>query len=66
MVAKVNAGNTPFRFMPMLWAHGSGALDEAEPNPEYKASMINNEGGIAALQAWSTCTSATARCRPPR
>jgi len=51
MVAKVNAGNTPFRFMPMLWAHGSGALDEAEPNPEYKASMINNEGGMAALQA---------------
>ncbi len=50
MVAKVNAGNTPFRFMPMLWAHGSGALDEAEPNPEYKASMIANEGGIAALQ----------------
>ncbi len=51
MVAKVNAGNTPFRFMPMLWAYGSGALDEAEPNPEYRQSMINNEGGIAALQA---------------
>ena len=51
MVAKVNAGNTPFRFMPLLWAHGSGALDEAEPNPTYEASMINNEGGIAALQA---------------
>ncbi|CAA9524927.1 MAG: ABC transporter, substrate-binding protein (cluster 1, maltose/g3p/polyamine/iron) [uncultured Thermomicrobiales bacterium] len=51
MVAKVNAGNTPFRFMPLLWAHGSGALDEAEPNPTYEASMINNEGGVAALQA---------------
>jgi len=50
MVAKVNAGNTPFRFMPMLWAHGSGALDEAEPNPQYQQAMINNEGGIAALQ----------------
>ncbi|MGN6701238.1 MAG: ABC transporter substrate-binding protein, partial [Thermomicrobiales bacterium] len=24
MVAKVNAGNTPFRFMPVLWAYGSG------------------------------------------
>ena len=51
MVARVNAGNTPFRFMPMLWAYGSGALDEAEPEPRYESSMINNEGGIAALQA---------------
>src|SRR5688500_5718537 len=52
MVAKVNAGNTPFRFMPVLWAYGSGALDEAEASPVYEASMINNEGGIAALQAY--------------
>lgn len=51
LVAKVNAGNTPFRFMPLLWAYGSGALDEAEAEPKYEASMINNEGGIAALQA---------------
>jgi multiple sugar transport system substrate-binding protein len=52
LVAKVNAGNTPFRFMPVLWAYGSGALDEAEPNPTYEKSLINNEGGIAALQAY--------------
>lgn len=52
MVAKVNAGNTPFRFMPILWAYGSGALDEAEDNPTYQKVMINNEGGIAALQAY--------------
>ncbi|HWV36474.1 MAG TPA: extracellular solute-binding protein [Thermomicrobiales bacterium] len=51
LVARVNAGNTPFRFMPMLWAYGSGALDEAEDSPTYKTVMINNEGGIAALQA---------------
>ncbi len=50
MVAKQNAGNTPFRFMPMLWAYGSGALDEAEENPTYTTSLINNEGGVAALQ----------------
>ncbi|MDQ3443070.1 MAG: extracellular solute-binding protein [Chloroflexota bacterium] len=50
MVARVNAGNTPFRFMPMLWAYGSGALDEAEENPTYQKVMINNEGGVAALQ----------------
>jgi multiple sugar transport system substrate-binding protein len=51
MVARVNAGNTPFRVMPMLWAYGSGALDEAEPEPTYQKVLINNEGGIAALQA---------------
>jgi multiple sugar transport system substrate-binding protein len=51
LVARVNAGNTPFRTMPMLWAYGSGALDEAEENPTYQTVMINNEGGIAALQA---------------
>jgi multiple sugar transport system substrate-binding protein len=52
MVAKTNAGNTPFRFMPVLWAYGSGALDEAEPNPTYQKVLINNEGGIAALQTF--------------
>jgi len=51
MVARVNAGNTPFRVMPVLWAYGSGALDEAEPDPAYQKVLINNEGGIAALQA---------------
>jgi multiple sugar transport system substrate-binding protein len=50
MVAKVNAGNTPFRYMPMLWAYGSSALDEAEGAPTMKTTMINNEGGIATLQ----------------
>jgi multiple sugar transport system substrate-binding protein len=52
MVARVNAGNTPFRFMPILWAYGSGALDEADPNPTYQKVTINNEGGVAALQAY--------------
>lgn len=50
LVARVNAGNTPFRTMPVLWGYGSGALDEADPNPTYKKVTINNEGGIAALQ----------------
>jgi multiple sugar transport system substrate-binding protein len=52
MVARVNAGNTPFRFMPVLWAYGSGALDEAEPDPTYQKVLINNEGGVAALQTF--------------
>ncbi len=51
MVARVNAGNTPFRFMPQLWAFGGGALDEAEAAPTYKNIFINNAGSKAALQA---------------
>jgi multiple sugar transport system substrate-binding protein len=51
LVARVNAGNTPFRFMPQLWAYGGGALDEAEGNPTYKSIYINNAGSKAALQA---------------
>ncbi|MBV8912967.1 MAG: sugar ABC transporter substrate-binding protein, partial [Acetobacteraceae bacterium] len=51
LVARVNAGNTPFRFMPQLWAYGGGALDEAEANPTYKKITVNNAGSRAALQA---------------
>jgi multiple sugar transport system substrate-binding protein len=51
MVARVNAGNTPFRFMPQLWAYGGGALDEAEASPTYKTVYVNNAGSRAALQA---------------
>ena len=51
LVAKQNAGNTPFRFMPQLWAYGGGALDEASESPGYKDIWINNEGSKAAVQA---------------
>ncbi|WDR07508.1 sugar ABC transporter substrate-binding protein [Devosia rhodophyticola] len=51
MVAKQNAGNTPFRFMPQMWAYGGGALDEASDTPTYDTVEINNEGAKAALQA---------------
>jgi multiple sugar transport system substrate-binding protein len=51
LVARVNAGNTPYRFMPMAWAYGGGALDEAEDDPAYDEVYINNEGTRAALQA---------------
>jgi multiple sugar transport system substrate-binding protein len=51
LVARPNAGNTPFRFMPQLWAYGGGALDEAEANPTYQEVYINNDGSKAALQA---------------
>ena len=51
LVAKQNAGNTPFRFMPVLWAYGGGSLDEATADPTYKTVEINNAGSKAALQA---------------
>ena len=50
LVARVNAGNTPFRFMPQAWAEGGGALDEAEANPTYEQVYINNAGSQHALQ----------------
>jgi multiple sugar transport system substrate-binding protein len=50
LVARVNAGNTPFRFMPQAWAEGGGALDEAEASPTYEQVYINNEGTQRALQ----------------
>ena len=51
LVARVNAGNTPYRFMPHAWAYGGGALDETEDHPQYKDITINNNGTKAALQA---------------
>lgn len=52
LVARVNAGNTPFRFMPCCWAYGGGALDEATDAPTYDSVWINNEGSNAAVQAF--------------
>jgi len=52
MVAKVNAGNTPFRAMPVIWAYGASALDEAVDEPTYETTMINSPEGIAALQVY--------------
>ncbi len=51
LVARQNAGNTPFRFMPQLWAYGGGALDEASENPTYDVVELNSAGSKAALQA---------------
>lgn len=51
LVAKQNAGNTPFRFMPQLWAYGGGALDETSAAPTYETIELNSAGSKAALQA---------------
>ena len=37
--------------LPICWAYGGGALDEAEAAPAYKAIFANNAGSRAALQA---------------
>lgn len=50
LVARANAGNTPFRFMPEAWAMGGGVFDEAEAHPTYEKIYINNDGTKAALQ----------------
>ncbi|MCB1834663.1 MAG: extracellular solute-binding protein [Geminicoccaceae bacterium] len=50
LVAKQNAGNTPFRFMPMVWANGGGALDEQTDSPSYETVNINSPGTKKALQ----------------
>ena len=50
MVAKLNAGNTPYRYMPLCWAYGGGALDETADNPQYQKSQFDNDGNVQALQ----------------
>ena len=50
LVARTNAGNTPYRFMPEMWAEGGGAYDEAEANPTYEKIEITNDGTKKALQ----------------
>ncbi len=50
IVAKLNNGDIPYRFMPLCWAHGGSALDETADNPTYQKSGFDNAGTIAALQ----------------
>jgi multiple sugar transport system substrate-binding protein len=50
LVARVNAGNTPYRMMPQCWAYGGGALDEVEDNPTYRKILANSPGTKASLQ----------------
>jgi multiple sugar transport system substrate-binding protein len=52
LVARLNHGNTPFRFMPVLWAYGGSALDETEDNPTYKEIRINSPESRAAMQVY--------------
>ncbi len=51
LVARPNAGNTPYRFMPQLWAYGGGVFDEADPEPTYDEIRLDSPESIRALQA---------------
>ena len=51
LVARKNAGNTPYRFMPQLWAYGGGVFDEASASPTYKEVELDSPQSKAALQA---------------
>ncbi|WP_374621080.1 sugar ABC transporter substrate-binding protein [Devosia sp.] len=51
LVAKQNAGNTPYRFMPQLWGFGGGVFDEADAAPTYQEVRLNSEASKRALQA---------------
>lgn len=51
LVARQNAGNTPYRFMPQLWAYGGGVFDEADANPTYGEIRLNSPESKRALQA---------------
>ncbi|MEQ1901170.1 MAG: sugar ABC transporter substrate-binding protein [Devosia sp.] len=51
LVARVNAGNTPYRFMPQLWGYGGGVFDEADPNPKLDTIRLNSPESKRALQA---------------
>lgn len=52
MVARLNHGNTPFRFMPVLWAYGGSVLDELEDAPGFTEVRLNSDETRAALQAY--------------
>jgi len=52
MVARLNHGNTPFRFMPVMWAYGASVLDETEDAPMLEEIRINSDETRAALQLY--------------
>jgi multiple sugar transport system substrate-binding protein len=51
LVARKNAGNTPYRFMPQLWGFGGGVFDEADPAPTFDEIRLDSDASKQALQA---------------
>ena len=52
LVAKLNTGNTPFRFAPVMWAYGGSIFDELTAHPTWKEIRIDSPGTVAALQLY--------------
>lgn len=52
MVARLNHGNTPFRFMPAMWAYGGSVLDETDDNAMLQEVRINSDETRAALELY--------------
>ena len=52
MAAKLNNGNTPFRFAPVMWAYGGSIFDELTARPTWKEIRIDSPGTVAALQLY--------------
>ncbi|MEO8242429.1 MAG: sugar ABC transporter substrate-binding protein [bacterium] len=50
LVARKNAGNTPYRFMPQLWSLGGGVFDEADASPTYGEVRLNSAASKHALE----------------
>jgi multiple sugar transport system substrate-binding protein len=53
LVAVQNNGNTPYRFCPVMWAHGGSIFDELTSNPGWKKVGINSAGTITALEMYN-------------
>lgn len=52
MVARLNHGNTPFRFMPTMWAYGGSVLDETEDAAIFEDVRLNSDETRAALELY--------------
>ena len=53
LCAQQNNGNTPYRFMPMAWAHGGQIFDELAPHPTWRNVGIGDDGVVAALALYN-------------
>lgn len=53
LVAKLNTGNTPFRFAPVMWAYGGSIFDELSPSITWKNIGIDSPGTVAALELYN-------------
>ncbi len=64
LVGVQNNGNTPYRFCPMMWAHGGSIFDELTPNPTWKKVGINSAATVAALELYQQMYSVDASVQP--